>query len=396
MSDYEKQEQKIFFNFNGKKKSQPPRPTEEDIRKLLRSDDCPLNQIIVKQGSTANGGNSDNFDLLFDAAFQAHKRFNHSLSGMNFGVYGKSGCGKTYVVQKFVDSIGIPFIFIQSKSLDSTYTLLMEMMKKFKAFQTPLVLTGEDQYRIPPCVVFFDEAHALKDALVESALLNPMDAGDSTMYCQARKNAPIITADVKEVCWIAATTDKAKLFDAFRTRLTEIEWQSAGPDELKYMVRMAMDKEYASNKLPFQIPLDACELVYKFEPVPREANAFARQMIFRKDRVNCSWEEACEEVRKARGYDEYGLHFRQLAILKALGQHPIAKGNLNAVARCRQEEVDNDHLPSLMEYRDDRPWCISTSRGVAITRNGLKQLVKRGIMHKGEKVTAEGILAKAA
>lgn len=391
------QKMKVFFNFDNSpnRKHLPARPTDDFIHQWLKSTDCPLNDVVVRKGSLLEGGNEDNFGTLYNFAFTALKRHNHSCRGMNFGIYASSGQGKTFVVERWARTIGIPFIFVQSKSLDNTYTLFTEMQKAFKAFGTPLVEIEPDKYRVPPCIVFFDEAHALATGLVESALLNPMDSGDSTMYCQAKKAAPILVVDVAEVCWVAATTDKADLFDAFRSRLREIEWQSAGKEELPLMIKSAMDKEYKNGNLPFPIPSMACEMIYRYAEVPRKANDFARDMILHKGVYTCTWAEAAEAVRKARGYDEHGMHFRQLAILKALGGSPLAKKNLFVAARCRQEEVEADHLPALMCYREDRPWAMSTGRGMAITRSGLKQLELRGLPHKGDRITAEAIMERA-
>jgi hypothetical protein len=397
---------KVFYNYDGTLPHLPPKPSKEEIERYLASDECPLSKIIVRPGSTAEGGNESALRLMKTFAFNALLRRDHSCRGMNIGMYGSTGQGKTYVAEKYAETMGIPMIKLNAGSIESTMTILDEIKKVMANFGSPLQegyynksgrwIEAEDHFTVPPCIVFIDEAHKLKKSLVECALLNPMEAGDGSMYCTERRNGPIIVVDVKEVCWVIATTDEAKLFSAFRRRLNSIQWNNAGPDELKLMVKMRMDKDFANGEIPMTMPLEACGLIYKYQQIPGKAIDFARNMVLTRNRLGGSWEETCEAVRKALGFDEHGMHFQQLAILKALGQHPIAVGNLNIVARCEQEKVEQDHLPEMTCFVNDRPWCKQTHRGMAITRNGLAQLDIRGIPHNGNRVTAEAIMDRSA
>jgi hypothetical protein len=103
-----------------------------------------------------------------------------------------------------------------------------------------------------------------------------------------------------------------------------------------------------------------------------------------------SWEECCKLVAHDLAIDEWGLTRKQVAILAALGQRPISLAGLGNVAKCRAEQVRSMELPGLQQYTNGGPFVISlTGRGVCITEAGLRELEKRGLPHKGKKITAE-------
>lgn len=371
--------------------SLPPCPTEGQIRSALSENNqtCPLNAIIIGEE------NQGNMRTLRRFAFTACKRINHSARGCNFGIFAQSGQGKTFVVKQFAETIEIPFVLIQSASLSDTWQLFKEISDACEKAGTPIVdcKTDKSDYSLPPVIVFFDEAHQIPRKMMKGGLLNAMEADDGYMLAKPPgMNTDSIVIDCKDVCWIAASTEKGMLFDAFANRLgTLIEWQNAGIDQVTEIVKQKMDWREEHNYLPFSMPVESCKIVARYCRVPREAVSFAEKVIQQRDMMpSDEWTEAAEKVAKDIGLDEWGFTKKQIAILKAVGQRPIALKGLPTVARCRIEQIEKFELPKLIGYHDGGPFLVPVSgRGMCITEAGLKELEKRDIAHKGKRVTAE-------
>lgn len=385
------QEQKSFFDPSPDRRYShlPAKPSAEEINLMLsrQNPSCPLNRIIVTKE------NEGNFRLLHRIAHTAFTRFNHSCRGLNFGIYSPPGQGKTFIVKAFAETIGIAFVFIQSSGLKTTSDLFSQICKAFEKTGTPIVHCGKNDrdYILPPCIVFFDEAHELSQDLQKGALLNPMETDDGMMHVKVNNELSIV--DCKNVCWIAGTTDPAELFDAFRSRfLNSIEWQPATGEKLHEIVLAGLTKKAQCKELAFAPPLKVCELICKYQSVPRLAiHGFGSQVVMQKSmHPNESWEEACRTVANDLQIDQWGLTKKQVMILAALGQRPIAKARLGDICRCRTAQIESMELPGLMQYSNGGPFCLSISgRGMCITESGQKELDKRGISHNGKRVTAE-------
>lgn len=385
------QTQRLFYD-NGCMPHLPPPPLDEDIRVALAENNvkCPLNEIIV---SEANQGNMRNLRRF---AYTAYKRINRSCRGCNFGIFSPAGQGKTFVVKKFAETIGIPFVFVQSPSLESTYHLFEQIQEAFEKFGTPIVQVKDDNhdFYLPPCIVFFDEAHELRTSLMKGALLNAMEPDDAYMVIkQPGSKGSTHRVDCYEVCWVAATTDRGDLFDAFDSRLTTaIEWASADGEELTGIIEAGLNKKVRTGELPFAPPREVCKLIAQYQKVPRLAiHGFGAKVVQQKDYIpSHTWEECCQIVASDIGLNQFGFTKKQTAILAALGKRPIAEGRLSEIAQCRVSEVKKYVMPGLMQYVGGGPYVVSvTGRGMCLTRAGLRLLEKMGISHRGEKITAE-------
>lgn len=383
--------QTIFFDRtpNREYPHVPLPPSREEVEMLLARDnsDLALNEVIV---SPQNEGN---MRILRDFLFTAFMRWNHSLRGCNFGIGGGSGQGKTYIVKQFADSAKLPFVFVQCGNLSDSHKLFQLMEKAAEKAGTPLVpcKTRKADYVACPMVVFFDEAHAIPKRMMTGGLLNAMEADDSLLEVKRPGvRGEAFTIDCKDICWVAATTEKGKLFDAFANRLGPfLEWAPAGPEEIAQIVEMQIQKRSNAGELQMAMPWEACELVAQFQRVPREARDFAILVVQRKQAdSSLSWEEACRQVSDDLRRDG-NLTEKQVAILTALGQRPVAKGRLPSVAGCRIEQVEKYELPLLTSFNNGGPFVIPTSRGMCITEAGLRELDRRAISHRGHRVTAE-------
>lgn len=383
------QYQKIFW---GNDPSVPPKPTEDDIRMALspNNSNCPLNKVIY------GPENEGNMRTLRRFAFTAMKRQNHSLRGCNFGMYAQSGQGKTYVVKQFAKTVGIPFVFVQSMSLNDTATLFQMICDECAKFDTPVVPykptpDTKADYTLPPMIVFFDEAHALPSKMMTGGLLNAMESDDGMMIVKSGRSSTFLV-DCKDVCWIGATTEKGKLFDAFANRMsTDIEWRSAASNEVAQIVAQKMSARFKDGEICEALTDEACLLAARYRRVPREAISFALKMSQQRDMYpSDTWEEAAAQVAQDMGLDEWGFSKKQIAILSALGQRPHAEKRLAGVAKCRPEQVERYELPMLMDYSNGGPLVVPiTGRGMCLTEAGLRELDKRNIPHRGLKITAE-------
>lgn len=390
-----KQRQLAFFDWTEDRSEPtlPGRPTEAEILMYLSDNNqkCPLNQIVC---SDLNRGN---LSILRSSAFTAMKRFNRSCRGCNFGIYAGSGQGKTYVVKQWAKTISIPFVFVQSAGLDDTAQLFDQVCDEFKRHEhegrkfPPIVEHKPGTYIFPPCIIFFDEAHTLKKKLMTGGLLNAMEPDDGMM--SVKQGSDLFTVNCQNVCWVAATTERGMLFDAFENRLgTAIEWHPAGTKEVAKIVKMNVDKRHKSGELEFTLPDEACEIVAKYRRVPREAINFAVKAVQKKDMYGTwSWEDICAQIAKDIGLDEWGYTHKQAMILTALGQRPIAQSRIHTVAKCRAEQVERYELPGLMDYSSATgPLVVPVSgKGLCITQAGIAHLDERGVSHRGERITAE-------
>jgi hypothetical protein len=391
------QEAAVFFNFNGEYPHLPSPPSRQSIKDFLASKERPLNEVIVSPD------NAGPFDSLVTSAFTVLRRPNHSPRGQRFGIYGRSGGGKTYLMGQYAKTLDIPYVLVQSEALDNTWTLFELICKEFERWSqerpemfSPIVPhEAEDRYVIPPCIVAFDEAHMLPPKLMKGGLLCAMEHNDGMLQTKPKgRRASPITVDCRNIGWAVMTTDKGKLFDALKSRCdTTIEWATPGPEEITKIVQMQLAKEYDHGELTLLIPKAAAQIVAKYETVPRAAIAFGRRMVQQMDRDQTSWESVAEKVAINQRKTDSGFDEKQILVLKALGQRPISKHSLTVVAQCRRlEELENDILPGLQDYSNGGPYVVSLSgRGCTITRAGLRKLTEMGIPHKGDKVSAENL-----
>lgn len=380
----EYQRQLIFYDptTDRRFKDYPLRPTEEEILESLSPNNpqCPLNRIV----SSSNDGN---MRMLRRFAFESYKLVDRSCRGLNFGIYAGPGQGKTFVVKCWAETIGLPFVEIDSASLEDTWTLFQEICKVCKAKGIPVVpQQSEFDFKLPPCIVFFDEAHALSNSIRTGGLLKAMEYKDGIMRTQpSGKGAhrPMYTINCANVCWIAATTDPGLLYkesQAFYDRFpNHIQWNPATSEEIIEIVR---------HNYP-QLDREACEQVAFYCKVPRKAIAFANQMRSEREMSKGTWMEAARIVASDMQIDEYGMPLQQVNLLKVLGQRPVAIVRLGAQIGVRREELESMILPPLMNQ--EKPLVRATRRGYAITRAGVEELEKRKISHCGDRVMAERI-----
>jgi|GEM_PF-2132515 Holliday junction resolvasome RuvABC ATP-dependent DNA helicase subunit len=353
--------------------STPPSASERSWRVGRGNASCPLNRFV---------GNDSAVKRLARSAFMALGEYNHCCSDMSFALLGPSSTGKTTLARLFAETVDLPFVEISPKSVSKPMDVLIKISQ---VCETSYVETFEGTYSLelvrvkpadgsppspkmnyfwlPPMVVFLDEVHALSNTIIQ-ALLKATEKSDSIF------DTGDWIVNTSNVCWIIATTDRGKLFDAFDTRFTKIFLNLYSANEIAQIIQLA------NKDLDFEV----CQLVAHYGgKVPREALAFATEMKNeRKMSPDDSWVEVAGRIAEESGIDPFGMTYQRVNILRSLVDGPVSKSNLASQIGCKEEELIKYTIPPLLAVSKDEPAMIKvTSRGYAITDAGIIELEKR-------------------
>lgn len=352
------QKQRIFFD--GEELIQPD---EQQINEFINGKNSPFNRFV---------GNVNAIEKLKTAAYAALGKYNHEMNELAFAIFGPSSAGKTTIVKIYAEAVRLPLVEISPKSVKTLEDVFKLINNTLSNEELPLTEIRKNQYILPPCVLFFDEVHAMTDGIIQG-LLKATEYDDGML---ATENGKIV--DTTHVTWMIATTDEGKLFDAFRTRFTNVQLKLLSKKEVAQIVQIA------NPDLPQQV----CEQVAHYNSrIPREALQFARYMRLVKNmHKDKPWDDVAKQIATNEGIDEFGMHEIHLKILTALGQGPIAKNRIGNGTGKKDEEIEKFILPWLLCSTDDQPALIDVStKGFVITQAGLAELDKRNIKHIGYK-----------
>jgi Holliday junction resolvasome RuvABC ATP-dependent DNA helicase subunit len=337
----------------------------EDFKRLIDPDceESPFNKFV---------GNRKAISKLSVIAFNALQRYNHVCSDISFALTGPASSGKTTLVRLFAEIVDLPLAEISPKSLGSLDDLVQQIAEAAEQKDVPLVECDDKFYVLPPCIIFIDEVHALKNSIVQG-LLKATEPKDSQLVTESGLKINCFNA-----CWIIATTDIGKVFDAFRSRFSTIE--------LKYLSKKDISKIVKSN-FP-QLDDEACDLIAHYNPmIPRKALEFARYVIlYGNMEKEDSWEEICRKVAENEGIDEYGMHESSLSLLKVLSKHKtVPMKRIPYFLNKKIEEIENYLLPCLVNDTDEQPSLVSvTPRGLRLTEAGMQELIKRDLIEESD------------
>ncbi len=300
--------------------------------------------------------------------------YNHLCRELSVAFVGRSGSGKTDLAKRHAKANQLPLAEISPRAVKTVQDVFSIIQRTCELAGLPLVEQRSKFYKCPPINVFIDEVHALTPNVVQG-LLKAVEYKDCILATEKG-----IILDTYNIHWMIATTDRGRLFDAFDTRFTKVIVNLYTKDDITKIVQ-------TNHK---ELPEEACRLVSHYcTRVPREALAFAREMILEYNMQPGSWASISGKVAEDNGIDAFGMTYQRLAILKALGQGPVAERRLPNIVGCKTEELDRFIMPWLMEATDDQqPLVYVTSRGFSITEPGLAELDKRKIAHKGLKAMA--------
>jgi hypothetical protein len=278
----------------------------------------------------------------------------------------------TELARRHAKANQLPLVELSPKSIKSTHDIFRNMKRKLAEVGMPLVQLGRiDRYVPPPMNVFIDEVHALAAPVVDG-LLKATEHNDGVLVTERG-----VTVDCKNVHWMIATTERGKLFDAFDTRFTKCILNLYTKDEMAKIVQVHNP----------DWDMGICRLVAHFcGRVPREALAFAREMQLEHNmNPYDSWNNVAHAVAEDNEIDPFGMTYKRLAILKALGRGPVAEKRLPIIAGCKSEELDKFILPWLLATTDDQEALVTVScKGYSITEAGIKELDLRKIPNEGK------------
>lgn len=351
------QREHIFFQT-------PPGSDQLEKFKRLVDPECaesPFNKFV---------GNRKAISKLSVVAFNALQRYNHVCSDISFALTGPASSGKTTLVRLFASILKLPLTEISPKSLGSLDDLMQQISETAEKKNVPLQECGDKSYVLPPCIVFIDEVHALKNSIVQG-LLKATEPKDAQLVTESG-----LKVNCFNVCWIIATTDIGKVFDAFRSRFSTIE--------LKYLSKKDISKIVKNNF--DQLDVETCDLVAHYNPkVPRKALEFAKYiLLYGNMEEEGSWEEICEKVAENEGIDKYGMHESSLSLLKILSKHKtVPMKRIPYYLNKKIEEIENYILPCLVNDTDEEPSLVSvTPRGLRLTEAGRQELIKRDLLEE--------------
>jgi Holliday junction resolvasome RuvABC ATP-dependent DNA helicase subunit len=367
------QQPKIAFFYD------PDYPETESVREYDIARGVPVRgkpslENLVKKLSPENPSNPFNKIIGQDMAKRTMRRAAVSammnpyhLCTKNFLVTGPSSVGKTTIVRTFAKVLRVPIIEISPRSISTMQDVLRAIRQGIESHGKNLMLLplGKgNQYDIPPCIIFVDEAHALRRN-VQNELLKAVEAHDRSFTTEAGDH--VSTANV---CWCFATTEVGDLFGPLLNRFSEINLVPY----TKAQVAQIVNVHYP------EWDLDLCKLVAHYESrVPRRALAFAaelaQEMILQPDE-DC--ETLAEQIAEEMGIDQYGMNKRHLQILQLAAEKPISKDRLALNLHVSKEELERLIVPPLLMQTDDNPALLTVCQGgYTLTNHGQLELTKR-------------------
>ena len=345
----------------------PKAPTLQEVRWAVDSNNpnSPFSKMVGQFAAKKKLGR---------AAIDALLRYDHCCKDISFLLTGPSSVGKTTLVKLFADVLGIPFVQISPRAIKKVEDVFIAISDTLSNWKTPLPLvpTGRpDHYSLPPCIIFVDEAHALRDT-VQNGLLKAVESNDRLLQVESGE-----TLDCSRACWIFATTETGDLFGPLLNRFCEINLKPYAKEEIAHIVQ----KNFPSWDL------ETCRLVAHYESrVPRKAIEFAKEMFMEKRQGNPgTMDKIAREIAIENNIDEHGLHARHLKVLKLIADKPVSKDRMALALNCGKEELERLIMPPLLCETEDQPAFVTvTQAGYTITADGFKELIKRGLRDEEE------------
>lgn len=338
-------------------------------------------------------GNADAVSRLTRGAFDAWTKTPRSAADLSLAFIGPASSGKTTCAAHYSAAVCLPFVEIQPQEVLDIGDIYVKIREAVDGAEVLNPLTGETEHFecivlerdenhvatkiiLPPCVVFIDEVHRLRPKIVQGGLLKACEHSDRSMMTEDG-----IFVDTSHVCWIVATTERGKLFSAFETRFSKVSLRLYSEHETAQILKLKYPK----------LPDAAClEAAHYCRSVPREAMAFAREMIAERKLTRHAWEDCAAAVARDNGIDEYGMTLQRLQILTILAGGPVPKNRLAVRLGVKPLELERFILPPLQSVTPDQPDMLVSvcPKGFCLTPASLAELDKRDIDYDRETALA--------
>ena len=340
------QQQRAFFDPTSDRKfaGLSAKPTSQQINEMIADSRLMREFVFIENpmDKGSDGSLRERFEAFYHTIFN---RYNHQCADMSMIVGGPSGTGKTTLVNLFQADVGLPILRTTGKAIKSADFILQEMQKAYAEYDLEIVAQNHN-VELPPGICFIDEAHRIPSSLMDSALLPAMEANDRMLVTESG-----VKVNCKNLCWILATTEIGKFFHALYYRFKIVQLAAPGTKELVQILRIHFPK----------VPEEACEQVARYCRSPRIATDFLGEATMYLKKDSSDWQTAIEETARGRGIDSFGLHWKQLSVLRELGNRgPLSKANCALAAQSQVDELEKFILPELMEFWGDRPALITS------------------------------------
>lgn len=285
-----------------------------------------------------------------------------------FLLWGPSSAGKTEMAKRVAGVMGLPFNTFAGATLKNVKQVINTMERAAAANQQPIRPAGErggmQVYRIPPMLIFVDEAHDMKE-MVQETFLTMIESNDRTAVVEIEREMRVY--DVSEVGFIFATTHPHLLLRTFRNRCTEIALRSYTADEVASMVRNKYD-------LPADIIRDIATCN---KCIPRKAIDFARDVLSESvTRQNADMRQCFARVARGKGIlGVNGITRNDIHVLRVIAKlngpaskpRPAGAGLIVAqLGEIDRREIRDEIEPFLIA----KGYITSTERGRVITARG--------------------------
>lgn len=288
----------------------------------------------------------------------------------SIGIFGASGLGKTFLVEKFSEIINAELIYINGTSIADSM-----------AFRSFFKDAGEDSST--HYLVFIDECHMLPRRVQENMLsiledpavlctIAPKDMGvvdcvDGRRYIEKgdimRESLP------NNMSFILATTDPALLKPTILNRLRKVQLESYTNEE-KAMIAKTYLEELGIN-----IDTDASlKIAARSRSIRHLKNDICDTIadVYSVFTVGCI-NQALNLVDQMLGLDADGSTNLDIEYLRFVGENRIAGvDTISGYLKVDKKEVVSYIEPFLLE----KGWVSISKRGRSLTKNGYKKIIE--------------------
>jgi len=332
----------------------------EQAKDRVHGINSPFNKLVGQEAAKKKLGRA-----AVDALLQPDR----CCAVTNYLVTGPSSVGKTTLVKAFAQIVDLPFVELSPLALRNLSDLLKIIPTVLKTRGLNFVPYG-NRYILPPCIIFVDEAHGLKESL-QHGLLKAIESQDKILHLEGG-----ITIDCRKACWFFATTEVGELFGPLLNRFVEISLKPYVMKDIAQILKKHMDW-----------PLVVCENIAFYERrVPRKALQLAQEVLKESNQgYSGPSHSLIREIASENDVDEYGMNGKHLKALRALQRRPVSKDRLAMMLHVRKEELERLIMPDLMIDTDDQPAYVTVSQaGYQLTDEGIEYLQNRdtGILKK--------------